>query len=108
VCTENQPYRHMQHTTRVLRLRLKDKYAPELREKACEVNFLWNYCKEFSMRVWEPARRLLSGYDFHSFTKGAGKAGLGCSLDHHLDGRSGICCASTAGPQVETALAEVD
>ncbi|MGB8423916.1 MAG: hypothetical protein WCE85_47385, partial [Paraburkholderia sp.] len=37
----------------------------------------WNYCNELSVKVWERERRLLSGYDFHPFTKGAGKAGLG-------------------------------
>ncbi|WP_204117314.1 hypothetical protein [Paraburkholderia sp. C35] len=28
------------------------------------------------MKVWERERRFLSGFDFHPFTKGAGKAGL--------------------------------
>ncbi|MGF6757371.1 hypothetical protein [Paraburkholderia sp. GAS42] len=41
-----------------------------------KVVFLWNYCDELSIKVWERERRFLSGYDFHPFTKGAGKAGL--------------------------------
>ncbi|MGB8418498.1 MAG: transposase, partial [Paraburkholderia sp.] len=67
----------MQQTTRVLHLRLKDRHAHALQEPARAVNFLWNYCNELSVKVWERERRLLSGYDFHPFTKGAGKAGLG-------------------------------
>lgn len=66
----------MQHTTRVLRLRPKNKHAATLREQACAVNFLWNYCNELSTKVWERERRFMSGFDFHPFTKGAGKAGL--------------------------------
>jgi putative transposase len=67
----------MQQTTRVLHLRLKDRHARALQEQARAVNFLWNYCNELSLKVWERERRFLSGYDFHPFTKGAGKAGLG-------------------------------
>ncbi|MGF6757363.1 RNA-guided endonuclease InsQ/TnpB family protein [Paraburkholderia sp. GAS42] len=67
----------MQQTTRVLHLRLKDRHARALQEQARAVNFLWNYCNELSVKVWERERRFLSGYDFHPFTKGAGKAGLG-------------------------------
>ncbi|MFM0553585.1 transposase [Paraburkholderia sediminicola] len=65
----------MAFTTRVLRFRLKDKHAKLLRELACEVNLVWNFVNELSMKVWERERRFLSGYDFHPFTKGAGKAG---------------------------------
>jgi IS605 OrfB family transposase len=66
----------MVSTTRVLRLRLKDKHAPLLRELAREVNFVWNNVNELSVKVWQREARFLSGYDFHPFTKGAGKAGL--------------------------------
>ena len=66
----------MAMTTRVLRLRLKDKHAAMLDELAGEVNFVWNYCNELAMKVWARERRFMSGYDFHPYTKGAGKAGL--------------------------------
>ena len=66
----------MAFTTRVLRFRLKDKHAKLLRELAREVNFVWDYVNKLSLRVWEREGRFLSGYDFHPFTKGAGKAGL--------------------------------
>jgi hypothetical protein len=67
----------MNFTTRVLRFRLKDKHAKLLREFAREVNLVWNYVNELSLKVWQREQRFLSGYDFHPFTKGAGKAGLG-------------------------------
>jgi len=66
----------MAFVTRVLRFRLKDKHAQLLRELAWEVNFVWNYCAELSLKVWQREQRFLSGYDFHPFTKGAGRAGL--------------------------------
>jgi hypothetical protein len=62
---------------RVLRLRLEDRHARALQEQARAVNFLWNYCNELSVKVLEREQRFLSGYGFHPFTKGAGKAGLG-------------------------------
>jgi putative transposase len=61
---------------RVLRLRLKDKHARILREKAYWVNQVWNYCNDLSLKVWERDCKFLSGYDFAPYTKGAGKAGL--------------------------------
>ena len=64
------------YSTRVLRVRIKDKHAAELREAACWVNQVWNYCNELSFRVWERERRLLSGYDFAPYTAGATKEGL--------------------------------
>lgn len=65
----------MTFTTRVLRFRLKDKHAEVLWELAREVNFVWNYVNELSVKVWQCERRFLSGYDFYPFTKGVGKAG---------------------------------
>lgn len=64
------------HVVRVLRLRLKDKHARILREKAYWVNQVWNYCNELSFKVWERERKFLSGYDFAKYTKGASKAGV--------------------------------
>jgi putative transposase len=62
--------------TKVLRLRLKDKHAKFLRDLAGEVNFVWNYCNELQITVFNRERRFLSGYDFAIFTRGATKEGL--------------------------------
>lgn len=62
--------------TRVLRLRLKDKHAALLRERAMWVNQIWNYCNDLQQQVWRRENRFLSGYDFAPFTKGAGKEGI--------------------------------
>ncbi len=55
---------------RVLRLRVKDKHAAWLASLAREVNTVFNYCNELSMKVFERERRFLSGYDFWPFLKG--------------------------------------
>jgi putative transposase len=55
---------------RVLRLRVKDKHAPLLRGLAREVNTVFNYCNELSVKVFERERRFLSGFDFWPFLKG--------------------------------------
>src|SRR5258708_10086883 len=61
---------------KVLRLRLKDKHAKFLRDLACEVNFVWNYCNELQITMFNRERRFLSGYDFAKFTRGASKEGV--------------------------------
>jgi IS605 OrfB family transposase len=63
-------------STRVLRVRLKDKHAAELREAATWVNQVWNYCNALSVKVFERERRFLSGYDLQKFTDGATREGL--------------------------------
>ena len=65
------------HSTRVLRLRLKDKHAPWLRACAAEVNFVWNYCNETSRKVLEREQRFLSAFEMQKFLNGASKEGLG-------------------------------
>jgi len=62
--------------TKVLKLRLKDKHAPFLSALAREVNFVWNYCNELQITMFNRERRFLSGYDFARFTRGATKEGL--------------------------------
>jgi putative transposase len=62
--------------TRVLRLRIKDKHAPWLREMAFHVNQVWNYCNELGFKVWLRERRFMSGFDFAAYTRGATKEGL--------------------------------
>src|ERR1700736_702129 len=56
--------------TRVLRLRVKDKHASWLSGLAREVNTVFNYCNELSVKVFERERRFLSGFDFWPFLKG--------------------------------------
>src|SRR6202795_2807694 len=55
---------------RVLRLRVKDKHAAWLGDVAREVNTVFNYCNELSVKVFERERRFLSGFDFWRFLKG--------------------------------------
>lgn len=43
---------------------------------AREVNFVWNYVNELSLKVLQREGRFLSADDFHPFTQGAGEAGL--------------------------------
>jgi hypothetical protein len=57
--------------TKVLTLRLKDKHAKFLQDLAGEVNFVWNYCNELQITMFNRERRFLSGYDFAKFTRGA-------------------------------------
>jgi putative transposase len=61
---------------KVIRLRLKDKHAKFLRHLASEVNFVWNYCNELQITMFNRERRFLSGFDFAKFTRGATKEGL--------------------------------
>jgi 16S rRNA (guanine966-N2)-methyltransferase len=73
-------YRSAQTTPiRVLRLRVKDKHAAWLSSLAREVNTVFNYCNELSLKVFERARRFLSGFDFWPFLKGAACCGE-CAL----------------------------
>jgi putative transposase len=55
---------------RVLRLRVKDKHAKWLCGLAREVNTVFNYCNELSVKVFERERRFLWGFDFWPFLKG--------------------------------------
>jgi len=55
----------------VLHLRVKDKHATLLSSLAREVNFVFNYCNDLSMKVFERERRFFSGFDFWPFLKGA-------------------------------------
>jgi putative transposase len=63
-------------TTKTLHLRLKDKHAAYFLAQACEVNMVWNFCNELSLKVFERERRFMSAYDMHPYTKGAAEAGL--------------------------------
>jgi hypothetical protein len=52
------------------RLRVKYKHAAWLCGLAREVNTVFNYCNELSIKVFERERRFLSGFDFWPFLKG--------------------------------------
>jgi len=63
-------------TVRVLRLRVKDKHTVWLCGLAREVNTVFNYCNELSVKVFEREQRFLSGFDSWPFLKGGDIAGL--------------------------------
>jgi hypothetical protein len=60
-----------QHTTRVLRVRLKDKHAGALRSMAGDVNFVWNYSNELSTKVFERERRFIGTFELHKHLRAA-------------------------------------
>jgi IS605 OrfB family transposase len=62
--------RYRPTAVRFLRLRVKDKHAKWLGGLAREVNTVFNYCNELSVKVFERERRFLSGFDFWPFLKG--------------------------------------
>src|ERR1700758_1214808 len=62
--------------TRVLHLRLKDKHAAWLRERAREVNQVWNFDNEVSSRMLQREGRFASASDLHELTRGATREGL--------------------------------
>jgi putative transposase len=49
---------------------VKDKHVQWLSSRAREVNTVFNYCNELSLKVFERERRFLSGFDFWPFLKG--------------------------------------
>lgn len=61
---------------RSLRVRVRDSHVPWLRARARDVNFVWNYDQEVSLKVLDREGRFLSAEDLHVFTAGASKAGL--------------------------------
>jgi putative transposase len=65
---------------RVLRLRVKGKHATWLCNLAREVNTVFNYCNDLSVKVFERERRFLSGFDFWPFLKGATCGDCGLNL----------------------------
>ena len=65
---------------RVLHLRVKDKHGAWLSSLAREVNVVFNYCNELSLKVFERERRFLSGFDFWPFLKGATRGDCALNL----------------------------
>jgi putative transposase len=63
-------------SVRTLRIRIKDKHKDFLRSLAFDVNQVWNFCNELSIKVFERERRFMSGFDLQKYTDGCGKEGL--------------------------------
>lgn len=61
---------------RVLRLRLKDKHAVDLRRMAGAVNTVWNFCNDLGARILERERRFVGSGELESYLNGASKEGL--------------------------------
>ena len=61
---------------RTLRIRITDKHAMSLSELAREVNLVWNFVNDLSMKVFQRECRFMSGYDLQKYTNGASKEGL--------------------------------
>ena len=63
----------MDKPTKTLKVRIKDKHAPLLRQWAASVNFVWNYINELSSRSIKERGKFLSAFDIHAYTTGASK-----------------------------------
>lgn len=61
---------------KTLKLRLKDKHAKVLNAMAREVNFVWNYVNELSLKHTQRTGKFFSAYDIDKYTSGATKEGL--------------------------------
>jgi len=61
---------------RILRLRIKDKHAGDLSLMARDVNLVWNFCNELSMKIFNRERRFASGIELQKYLNGASKEGL--------------------------------
>lgn len=67
-------------TTRVLRVRVKDRHAAWLAQLSREVNTVWNYCNDLQIRVFERERKFLTGFDFWPYLKGCTRGVTALSL----------------------------
>ncbi len=67
--TEKKPSKRV----KTLKVRVRDKHCAQLQAMARSVNFVWNYINELSQRSLRERGRLLSAYDIHPYTRGAGK-----------------------------------
>src|SRR5690606_10251562 len=61
----------MRHT-KTLKIRVRDKHVPLLRQMARSVNLVWNYLNELSQRSIRERGVFLSAFDMHPYTKVAG------------------------------------
>jgi len=58
---------------KTLKVRVKDKHAPQLSRMARSVNYVWNYCNELAETHTRRTGKFLSGYDFWPYLRGANK-----------------------------------
>jgi putative transposase len=63
----------MASTIKTLKLRIKDKHASMLGRMAREVNTVFNFCNETSIRAIRERGQWLSGYDLQKLTAGYSK-----------------------------------
>ena len=56
---------------KTLKVRVRDKHAPLLREMSREVNEVWNYCNDLSYRMIRERHHWPTGYDLHPYLAGA-------------------------------------
>ena len=61
---------------RVLRVRIKDRHASALSVMARDVNLVWNFCNELSLKIFERERRFACGIELQKYLNGASKEGL--------------------------------
>jgi IS605 OrfB family transposase len=66
----------MSEPTKTIQVRLKDKHAKMLNSQAREVNMVWNFVNETSMKILEREQRFCSAYDLDKYTAGATKEGI--------------------------------
>ena len=66
----------MSDLVKTIHVRVKDKHAKLLLAQAKEVNMVWNFCNETSIKILERENRFCSGYDLDKLTSGCTKEGL--------------------------------
>jgi putative transposase len=74
---------------KTLKLRIKDKHASVLLAMAREVNTVWNFCNETSIKAIKDKRKFLSGFDLDKLTAGFSKledVKIGSNTIQEIDG----------------------
>ena len=66
----------MTDLVKTIHVRVKDKHAKLLLAQAKEVNMVWNFCNETSIKILERENKFCSGYDLDKLTSGCTKEGL--------------------------------
>jgi putative transposase len=56
-----------------VKLRVRDKHAPELNRQARAVNFVWNYCNDIQKKAVQARRLWPNYYEFAKLTAGSSK-----------------------------------
>lgn len=64
------------HSMKTLRFRLKDKHVTVLDAMASEVNMVWNFVNELSLKHTRRTGKFFSSYNLQKYTDGATKEGL--------------------------------